>query len=58
MTGDATWPEWLRTCAHCGDDLLDGRRHPVETTRDASGDLSLHSFCDSDCRAAWTGPDG
>ncbi|WP_449289212.1 DUF7576 family protein [Natrarchaeobius chitinivorans] len=45
--------EFWKYCAHCGAELdLTDWPPVVETTID-DGQMLVHSFCDSDCKAAW-----
>lgn len=53
MTDAGTWPDWMESCAHCGQRLPTDVRYPVTTTRDADGELRFYSFCSSLCQTAW-----
>lgn len=52
---DRTLIEEFEYCAHCGAKLPNDVWCPISTERDASGTLSIRSFCDEACEDAWTG---
>lgn len=41
-------------CAHCGARFEPGVRYPATTRRGDDGTVSIYSFCDDECRAAWS----
>lgn len=45
----------LEYCAHCGARLPDDVWCPVVTDTDPDGTPIVRSFCDDDCKDAWTG---
>lgn len=40
-------------CANCGDCIAVDEWHPLDTDRDADGELVLVSFCTEACHEAW-----
>lgn len=45
--------EFLRNCAHCGDELTADEAYPVTARPDEDGEPVVYSFCDHGCLAAW-----
>lgn len=41
-------------CTNCGARIDTAEWHPVETARDADGELVLVQFCTEACRDAWS----
>lgn len=46
--------ETFENCAHCGTELSVNEWHPTVTTTDEQGELEVYSFCDDECKEAWS----
>ena len=42
----------FEACAHCQTPFQQGVSYPV-VTRQEEGEVTLYSFCDEECQAAW-----
>lgn len=51
---EAAASEPFEECANCGASFESDVWYPVATRRDDDGDLRVYSFCNEECRGAWT----